>query len=75
MLAVVAARHPLPDGTRTRFPEYIQNLMKAEKMGNAAEHPACVDIISGIATCLAKNTTRGRVLNENGEAVLRHPAQ
>ena len=46
------------------FPMYIQNLLKAERLGHIADHPACVDIISGIATCLAKNTTRGRVLNE-----------
>ena len=46
------------------FPNYIQNLMTAEKLGYAEEHPACVDIISGIANSLAKNTTRGRRLNE-----------
>ena len=46
------------------FPQYIQNLLKAERLGHITDHPACVDIISGIATCLAKGTTRGRVLNE-----------
>lgn len=46
------------------FPQYIQNLILAEKLGNVSEHPACVDLISGIATCLARNTTRGRRLNE-----------
>ena len=46
------------------FPNYIQNLIRAEKLGHAADHQASIDIISGIATCLAKNATAGRRLNE-----------
>ena len=46
------------------FPKYIQNLLLAEKLGHAADHQASIDIISGLATCLAKNSTAGRRLNE-----------
>ena len=46
------------------FPNYIQNLITAEKLGHAAGHQASIDIISGLATCLAKNSTAGRRLNE-----------
>ena len=47
------------------FPEYIQNLIRAEKLGHAQQHPACIDILKGIAVCLSKNsTTARRELNE-----------
>ena len=47
-----------------RLPQYIQDLMRAERNGNASAHPHCIDIIKGMASCLSNGTTKGRKLND-----------
>ena len=48
----------------SRMPSYIQDLIRAEKNGNVSEHPHCVDIIRGMASCLSRGSTKGRKLND-----------
>ena len=53
---------PTPQQTHT--PQQHPNLTPTHVACHVADHPATIDIVSGIATCLAKNTTGGRRLNE-----------